>query len=146
MSYVKVVNGVVYFPYTLAQLKKDNPNVSLPANLTEEDLAKFNVFPVQNGEHPAVDFLTEKLDQASPQLINGKWVEVWMVNRLPTDVAELNVRTQRNRLLRESDWTQGKDISENTSNAWAIYRQELRDLPLQGGFPYSVQWPVAPDA
>jgi hypothetical protein len=146
MIYVKVFNGTVNFPYTISQLKKDNPNVSLPANLTENMLAEFNVFPVQSKEQPAVDFLTEKLDQASPQLINGKWVEVWMVNRLPTDVAELNVRTQRNRLLRESDWTQGKDISENTSNAWAIYRQELRDLPLQGGFPYSVQWPVAPDA
>lgn len=32
-----------------------------------------------------------------------------------------------------------------TSGSWAQYRQALRDLPMQPGFPYQVDWPVKPD-
>jgi hypothetical protein len=51
------------------------------------------------------------------------------------------IRTQRNSMLRESDWTQGKDIPENISSIWATYRQQLRDITLQEDFPWSVSWP-----
>ncbi len=32
-----------------------------------------------------------------------------------------------------------------TSGSWAQYRQALRDLPTQPGFPYQIEWPVKPD-
>lgn len=146
MLYVKVTNGSVQFPYTIAQLRKDNPDSSLPANLTDQTLAEFNVFPVQSADQPNLDWLTETLSHANPQLIDGKWTEVWVVNKIPAETASLNVRAKRNRLLQESDWTQGKDISDGISSAWATYRNQLRDVPQQEGFPYSVQWPVAPNA
>lgn len=146
MLYVKVTNGSVQFPYTMAQLRKDNPNSSLPANLTDQILAEFNVFPVQSADQPNLDWLTETLSHANPQLIDGKWTEVWVVNKIPSETASLNVRAERNRLLQESDWTQGKDISDGISSAWATYRNQLRDVPQQEGFPYLVQWPVAPNA
>ena len=53
------------------------------------------------------------------------------------------VRLQRNTLLSESDYTQLRDAPVDSST-WATYRQELRDLPNQAGFPDTVIWPVKP--
>lgn len=53
-------------------------------------------------------------------------------------------RTERNRLLSESDWTQISDATVDKA-AWATYRQALRDLPQQAGFPTTINWPVKPE-
>ena len=54
------------------------------------------------------------------------------------------VRNERDRLLAASDWTQIADAPV-VSLEWQSYRQALRDVPQQSGFPDSVEWPVAPD-
>jgi hypothetical protein len=54
------------------------------------------------------------------------------------------VREQRDRLLTETDWTQAADIPQATKDKWAPYRQALRDVPDQAGFPFDVVWPVKP--
>lgn len=54
------------------------------------------------------------------------------------------IREQRDRLLTETDWTQGADIPQATKDKWAPYRQALRDVPDQSGFPFDVVWPVKP--
>ena len=56
----------------------------------------------------------------------------------------LEIRTERNWLLAESDWTQLPDVPEAIRSAWATYRQALRDVPQQPGFPDNVTWPTAP--
>lgn len=53
------------------------------------------------------------------------------------------VRTQRDALLKESDWTQVADAPVSQT-AWADYRQALRDVPQQSGFPQEVVWPNKP--
>lgn len=53
------------------------------------------------------------------------------------------IRSLRNKMLAESDWTQLSDASADAT-AWAIYRQELRDIPLQEGFPADITWPTKP--
>jgi len=53
------------------------------------------------------------------------------------------VRAQRNRLLSEYDWTQLADAQVD-KQAWAIYRQALRDVPSQDGFPDTIVWPEKP--
>lgn len=54
-----------------------------------------------------------------------------------------SVRNDRDQRLKDSDWTQ---LSDSTADkqAWATYRQALRDVPTQAGFPWSVEWPVKP--
>jgi len=52
-------------------------------------------------------------------------------------------RTQRDALLSQSDWTQVPDAPVD-QQAWAEYRQSLRDLPQQAGFPTEITWPVKP--
>lgn len=55
-----------------------------------------------------------------------------------------SIRTQRNSLLSNSDWTQLNDISEEVKQTWAAYRKQLRDLPQTFNSPEAVVWPTAP--
>jgi len=54
------------------------------------------------------------------------------------------VRAERDRLLTASDWTQVADAPV-VSLEWQPYRQALRDVPQQSGFPDSVDWPEPPN-
>ena len=53
-----------------------------------------------------------------------------------------DIRKERNNLLKESDWMACSDVT--MPDAWKTYRQSLRDIPSQGGFPNSVTWPTKP--
>lgn len=53
------------------------------------------------------------------------------------------VRSQRNQLLSASDWTQLPDVPLATKDAWAIYRQALRDITNQPD-PFNITWPAPP--
>ncbi|MFS8930937.1 tail fiber assembly protein [Cupriavidus taiwanensis] len=55
------------------------------------------------------------------------------------------VRAQRDALILATDWTQLPDVPEETRLRYAAYRQALRDVPQQPGFPRDVSWPVPPD-
>ena len=59
------------------------------------------------------------------------------------DRAAAEIRTERDAKLTESDWTQVADAPVDQA-AWATYRQALRDIPSQAGFPNEVTWPVEP--
>ena len=58
---------------------------------------------------------------------------------------EAQAREQRDVLLAASDWTQLPDVPEATREAWAVYRQALRDVPQQDGFPENIDWPAKPE-
>jgi hypothetical protein len=60
------------------------------------------------------------------------------------DRAAAEARAQRNQLLTASDWTQVIDAPVN-QEAWATYRQSLRNVPQQDGFPTTIVWPVKPE-
>lgn len=55
------------------------------------------------------------------------------------------IKTKRNILLVESDWTQLPDVPINTKTQWATYRQALRDITTQEGYPFDVIWPTKPE-
>lgn len=81
--------------------------------------------------------------------IEGQWYTKYSVADLDAEGIAAkdaeqakNVRQTRNDKLKETDWTQGKDISDAVSQPWAVYRQALRDVPSQSGFPWDVQWPT----
>lgn len=57
----------------------------------------------------------------------------------------LEQRAQRDRLLTATDWTQAADIPQATRDKYVAYRQALRDVPQQPGFPDNIQWPVKPE-
>jgi hypothetical protein len=59
---------------------------------------------------------------------------------------ETIVKQKRDALLYESDWTQipNNPLTLEQQEAWAIYRQELRDVTSQSGYPFNVIWPTPP--
>lgn len=57
---------------------------------------------------------------------------------------EIEVRQDRDRRLAASDWTQLPDVPLANREAWAVYRQALRDVTEQVGFPFDVVWPASP--
>ena len=82
--------------------------------------------------------------------IGKNWFTKYSVSDLDADGIALkdaeqakNVRAERNRLIAESDWTQLADAPVDNL-AWALYRQALRDLPLQDGFPWDIVYPTKP--
>lgn len=56
----------------------------------------------------------------------------------------IEVRAERDQLLAATDWTQAADVPEETRVKWQPYRQALRDVPEQDGFPHNVVWPEKP--
>lgn len=60
--------------------------------------------------------------------------------------AEGEVKTRRLQLLAVSDWTQNNDtpLSEEDVQKWKEYRQQLRDITDQEGYPFNIVWPIKP--
>ncbi len=54
------------------------------------------------------------------------------------------LRYFRDMMLKDCDWTQLPDVPLSTRDAWAVYRQQLRDITLQPNFPNQVDWPIPP--
>lgn len=144
--YVKTENGVVtQYPYSYSQLIVDNPNTSFPESMPDNQLDSWGVFPVTEVAQPT-PAPGEIVEEITPAEINGVWTQQWNVRaatQQETDSQADEVRSQRNRLLYECDWTQLSDAPVNSLD-WANYRQELRDVPNQAGFPWSVVWPTPP--
>jgi len=60
------------------------------------------------------------------------------------EVLKLHVRYTRDHLIAKSDWTQLPDIPQAITDKWQPYRQALRDITSQPGFPENIQWPEPP--
>jgi hypothetical protein len=84
-------------------------------------------------------FLT-KPPQPSP---SHKWNDAEFVWEADNDLAWVEIRKQREARLKTSDWTQLPDVPLTTKEAWATYRQALRDITSQPD-PFNIIWPVAP--
>jgi hypothetical protein len=142
---------LIYKNDVVADYRTFFANTSFPPNgPSDEFLAENSAYKV-NVWLP-YDSLTEKLVPCAPY-IQDDWaytVEVQPKTQeeidADTQAMGASVRAERNRKLYECDWTQGKDIPDEVSTPWAAYRQELRDVPSQEGFPYNVIWPTPPDA
>ena len=172
MLLVKTSNGQVeQFPYTLGDFRRDNPQTSFPKNIPIEIIRRHAVFPVEEQVKPtydplaqtlnrdelphkevirlkteedATDPVTSEVDQAQvgQPIYGNRWLVGYTAQNKPQEQAEEAVRNQRDRLLSDTDWMA---LSDNTmTTEMATYRQALRDITSQEGFPYSVTWPAKP--
>lgn len=115
------------------------------ADTTDEQIIAAGYIPVvaPDGDQPSDTTLVVDKNQA------GEYAALWMDN---TDYHQAEndrnlsglMRMKRNKLLQETDWTQGKDIADAVSSQWTTYRQALRDISNQAGFPGNIQWPEQP--
>ena len=145
----KFVNKTVTTPttdiYTEETIRAFNL-LGMPADADHAMISAFgfDLLPsATNTQSSDTDVLVASKDQ------NNNWQCEW------TSISDFNsvkeaqhkavlARANRDRLLARTDWTQGKDISTEVSNKWTEYRQALRDITSQEGFPNNIQWPVQP--
>lgn len=115
-------------------------NTSIPAGAT--GLEAFGLYVIQ-GNEPVYDPVRQRL--AGPQYVfDGAQVNrVFTVEQIPDAEKAGQVRAERNAKLAASDWTQVADAPVDKA-AWATYRQSLRDISTQTGFPWEVTWPTEP--
>lgn len=149
--YVKAINGVVEaFPYGAFELMRDNPNTSFPEQMSDEVLARFNIYPVAIQDIPKpFDPITQNAIMLNPAFVDESWVQTWSIaNATDTEVEQRlislsnDIRETRNMLLSKTDWTA---LTDNTMTPeMAFYRQALRDITKQSGFPTSILWPEVP--
>lgn len=75
----------------------------------------------------------------------------WSVEKIPEKTeaekredAEKSVRAKRDSLISETDYLLASDYPISALEAVKVYRQALRDVPQQEGFPFDVVWPDLP--
>jgi len=136
----------IYLNGQVAHYKEIFPNVSFPASgpsdafLSEQGAVKVSMFR----PHTA----TQKLVSCAPVVENGFAYVVEVADKTEAEIAadvaskEAQVRAARDRALSASDWTQVADAPVD-QQAWATYRQALRDLPSAEGWP-DVELPSEP--
>jgi hypothetical protein len=158
MLFVQLDTGL---PKTQVQLRKEHSNMSLPQSWTEDTFALLNVARVEKTEAPTVgQYQTARKDGV--ENVNGVWKEKWSVVDMFADTTEdgvtttkaeheaayqadldakaaASVRATRDTKLAETDWTALTDVT--MAAEMATYRQALRDITAQAGFPNTVEWP-----
>ena len=152
---------------TQGELRKLNPNVSLPKVWNSNVYDTLGIDPVLETPKPETtgDYKVVVRDGAE-QDANNNWVQAWVERdmfsdttedgvtttkaeheaayqaRLDTEAAE-RVRSERDQKLKDTDWMGMSDVTMSTE--WATYRQALRDVPSQAGFPNTITWPDEPE-
>lgn len=149
------------------QFREINVNTSFPATLTTDLLESFGYDVVFEGPQATTTAPYEFSVRAGVEEINGKWYTKYIAgpvfsditgedgtvitateqeteyrSRIDDEVAE-RVRQDRNKRLGDTDWTQLVDAPVDAVS-WATYRQTLRDITTQDGFPHNVVWPEEP--
>lgn len=134
---------------TDSEFRALHPTTSFPPQLTEALLDDFAADVVFEGPQPTATRYQFVARQGVIQ-IGDKWHTNYVAIDMPPEAQAAldaqqaaSVRTERNRRLAESDWTQLPD-SPPDALAWGVYRKALRDLPSQPGFPWDIIWPEAP--
>lgn len=145
------------------------PNTGFPAQLTGAIINDFGGDVVFEGPQATGGTVYQYSQRQGIEQINGKWYTKYILGPVFTDrpatdtepaktVAEQeaeyramkdaeqakSVRQSRTDKLKDSDWTQLTDSTADKA-AWAVYRQALRDITAQEGFPWSVEWPTQPE-
>ena len=107
-----------------------------PSTFTQEEITAAGYIGPYT--QPSYDSKTEVLDW------NGSEYFIRPYNTQEIEEQWNKVREQRNQLLKDSDWTQigDYDLGLENKEQWAIYRQELRDLPNFQSNPFDIQWPI----
>jgi hypothetical protein len=142
MPHLKITNGQPE-KYSIGQLRRDNPNTSFPKVPDEALLADWGVYPLIVLAKPEYDSMIQVCIKSDITQVAGVWTQGWSLENKPQEDAESAIRNARNTLIRETDWMALSDVT--MSQSWIAYRQALRDIPDQEGFPYSVTWPTKPE-
>jgi hypothetical protein len=152
--------GAVMYEGELRSYLKANDGPSYD-QLTPEVMEALGVDPVLEGPQATTTPPYQVSQRDGVEQLDGKWYTKYVLGPVFTDgettAAEQetaykaakdaeqakSVRNSRTEKLKDSDWTQLADSTADKA-AWATYRQALRNVPTQAGFPWTITWPDAP--
>jgi hypothetical protein len=138
---------------TDSQFRAENPNTSFPQVLTPEIIEDFGYDPVLEGPQPTLIPPYQYAQRDGVVEVNGQWFTHYIAvtpdadQKVAMDAAQGDVvRAERNQLLAACDWTQLIDspLDPDGRGAWQLYRETLRMVPQQQGFPWTIEWPPQP--
>ena len=140
-----------------SQFKALYPNTSFPKPMTAEVYESFGYDVVLQGPQATVTGPYGVSTRSGVEEKDGKWYSKFVAGPVFANADEeaaykadvdarqaRTVRADRDRKLAECDWTQANDSPLKAASAWTTYRQSLRDVPGQSGFPHTVTWPTKP--
>jgi len=131
------------------------------SGISEEAVNRFESDIVFEGPQATGGTVYQYSQQDGVEQLDGKWYTKYILGPVFTDgettAAEqeaaykamkdaeqaANVRNQRTEKLKDCDWTQIADSTADKA-VWATYRQALRDITAQSGFPWTITWPTQP--
>ena len=129
------------------------------SGISEEAVNRFESDIVFEGPQATGGTVYQYSQRDGVEQIEGKWYTKYILGPVFTgDTAAAdeaaykamkdaeqaaNVRNQRTEKLKDSDWTQIADSTADKA-VWATYRQALRDITTQSGFPWTITWPTQP--
>ena len=144
------------------EIRKLFPNTSLPRVWDESVLNHLGIDPIFESPTPTTTRY-QTANKNGVEFKNDKWMWAWTIGPVFTDNEEATaaeqqaayvqriddeqaarIRADRDKRLVDTDWTQVADAPVN-SEAWATYRQALRNIPAQATFPWDVVWPEMPE-
>ena len=155
MRYVQARNGVFERHINDTQPTRwDENNFCFARKLDPVRSAMLGVYKLKIVTPPYFDPATQKRVEKDAILVDGTWTQVYAVESLsPDEAAQVaaaraaRVRAERDRYLEETDWwvTKAAESGQAISAEKQSYRQALRDITAQDGFPHNVTWPVKPE-
>lgn len=150
--YLKVSGSTIIYPYSIQILKNENPTISFPTTISNDLLQSYNVYPVELKSSGYDNDDTKDVTEVTPTLSGSVYVQTYEITDADTETINKRkeikwseIRSTRNTLLSESDWTQFQDspITGSSLTDWQTYRQSLRDVTTQSD-PYDITWPNKP--
>jgi hypothetical protein len=119
--------------------------VSFPKVLTRDMLNTLGYSEVEMTEYPPTK-RGRVITEGPVVETNGVYYQTWSIDDSNVDPM-MNLKITRDKRLTSSDHTQATDTTQTVTDkeAWAVYRQELRDLPATyASNPEEVVWPTSP--
>lgn len=147
--YAKIVDGaLVKYPYSLEEMRADNPDVEVSDTPSDATLAVCSAKRAIMGPAPTKSSRTHSFTLSFTDQADGSVEIIYVARELARGLAEFNMRDARNSALTRCDWVITRAFEEGNPvpAAYLAYRQALRDLPSQPGFPYEYVWPQEPQA
>ena len=150
--YLKVSGSTIIYPYSIQILKNENPTISFPTTISNDLLQSYNVYPVELKSSWYDTDDTKDVTEVTPTLSGSVYIQTYEITDADTETINKRkeikwseIRSTRNTLLSESDWTQFQDspITGSSLTDWQTYRQSLRDVTTQSD-PYDITWPNKP--
>lgn len=128
---------------THSDIRSAFSDISFPVTLTEENIISVGLLLVHQTQKPE-GYIVE---EAEPIQIDNTWTQRW-VTRPPTEAETAakaaEIRRERDAKLLASDWIVARSYEQGipVPETWVAYRQALRDITQQPGFPWEVVWPT----